>query len=186
MKRLLIYDASEKSFVGRLWQMGATLFSWKFDKVLAVKSWKDCLQQLQGLRGKEFDEIQVWSHGSPGETYICNTPETDVFYGFCEKILVPHGHLWLRNCGFARGKRGKAAMQSVANYINRDVYAFTHNIGDWASQSGLVGLRPLEVPYWSELDGYDTKGMPLDSRPWYKNTIPALTMELPDWAKKRS
>ena len=126
--RLLIYDASEKSFLGLLWKIGAALAWFYFDKILPVKNWQDFQNKVEEL-GNKYEEVQFWGHGSPGYIYINNYSNKNTAWEILSRVLNKGAIVWLRVCSFASQEMGKAAMERVSSTLGARLIANTHSIG---------------------------------------------------------
>ena len=184
MARLLIYDVSERGFVGLTWKVGAFLFRWKFDKIIAAKDFEECIVELKNLQEK-YDEVQFWGHGSPGFIFINKEPSLGEFWLTLAKVLTPNANVWLRVCSFAAGSVGKTMMSRISKTLNAKLMAYTYVIGTYACQSGLRVVTPKDPPKWSSSEGLNKTVTPIkfySSAPWLPRTNSAFAMSPPKWA----
>lgn len=161
--RLLIYDATESTFVGSTWKLGSNVFRRSFDKIVAAKDHRDFFDAITGP--VFWNHVQYWGHGGPGKPYLAgkSIPPSVAFQNV--------GEMWWRCCDVMQGAMGyKYAMQ----FSRRGVAVAGHTRIIHAMQSGLVGLKPDAEPWWDAFD----RGM---SAPWEKRTVFALRMSIPDW-----
>ena len=147
---ILIYDSTENTNVGRSWRIGAWLFSRWFDDVIAATSWEDVVEKIP----EGWTELQFWGHGTPANAYIGHKKDNNAIW---KKILDKSDfspQIWLRVCSFAHGDAGKKAMLDIVSMSDDgEIAAFTHDIGHWGLQSGLVKLRAGEKTKWSSQEG---------------------------------
>lgn len=186
-KRLMIYDASEKSFVGFSWKVGAAVFKSYFDTILAVQDWTDCHKQLAALVDK-YDEVQFWGHGSPGFIYVNSQPAPAEFWFALAKKISKNATVWLRVCSFAASSIGKTMMNQISKNLGAKIIAHTYSIGQWGCQSGTRAVTPTTLAGWSATEGVDKSKTPaelLPSSPWAPNTVFSLTMRPPDWVTNK-
>lgn len=183
-KKLMIYDASEKSFVGMTWKAGATLFSPYFDKILAVHDWTDCERLVKELPEK-YDEVQFWGHGSPGFIYVNKQPATASFWFALSEKVNPNANVWLRVCYFAATSFGKTMMNQISKNLNARVIAHTYSIGQWACQSGTRAVTPTALAAWPSTEGVGADKSFSHSAPWAPNTVSALSLTPPKWATNK-
>ena len=181
MKRLLIYDESENSFVGLTWKAGAKLLSPFFNVVVACKSIEGCIRQLDCLN-ETFDQVQFWGHGSSGNFYVNGQKATRELFQAIGKRTNAKSVLWLRVCSYACGAKGKLAMQSLAAILGCKVYAHTHIIGTWGCQSGLYSVTPGANATWNDSEGMGRDGRLKSSSPFEPKTVLATRVDPPKWA----
>lgn len=181
-KSLLIYDASELSFVGLTWRIGARLFA--FDQVLAVYGAEDCYAKIEALSssGVRFDDIQVWGHGLPGFVFLNSEPLAWEFWDHLAHLVRDSSStVWLRVCAFAATRRGQANCEHASKALGCGLVAHTHIIGTWACHSGLYGILPNQAAYWPTCA--ESPGEPPPrSTPFEARTVSAFRMTLPEWA----
>ena len=181
LKRLMIFDNSEKSFVGVTWKVGAKLLSPRFDTILACTSWDDCLTKLKRLEatGTVYDAVQFWGHGSPGNIYVGGKVAPDSLWVALSGLVRNTSTVWLRVCSFFAKENGKAAGNAVAAILGCRLLAHTHEIGKWACQSGLRAIvAPDKMAKWPDNEG---GGGTKSSAPWLANTVSALQVSEPKW-----
>lgn len=179
MTRLLIYDASEESAVGKAWKAGAFLNKKYFDEIWPVYSWSDFNNKVTSST-KKFDEIHWWGHGSPGRLYINEVKSNDKYLASFNQVVHQGGFIWLRVCAFAQGETGMNYMEWLSSITNTIVFAHTYNIGHWGAHSGLVKASPGQLVKYSETEGRDPKTNKLLNSSWVApRTISALRMKIP-------
>lgn len=184
MKKLCIYDASEKSLVGLSWKVAANLFRDDFHTVMPVNGVEDCLAKIDALQvaGEVFDEVQVWSHGTYGYVIFNGSAMSHHFWKSLSAIMASMtSTVWLRVCSFAATPKGKRACETASQLLRCRLVAHTHLIGTWACHSGAQGLRPGDKATWADTEGVTSKGHPLSSSPFQANTVPAWEMTVPYW-----
>lgn len=165
-RRLLIYDATDKSYIGQSWRVGAFLFQGLFDSVVGVKDIQEARDAF-GDQGNWWDEIQIWGHGAAGAPMIGRS-------SFRPDEKWRASLVWFRSCYVLRGQAGYEFAFDMAQ-TGTAVAGHTRLIGPWGMHSGLYALHENQDPWWSIHD----KG---GSAPWLPRTIPATEMELPPWA----
>lgn len=181
-KKLLIYDSSDKTFVGLTWKIGALLARFYFDKIISAESWSDFELKIKSLDSK-YDEVQFWGHGSPGFIYINNYSSKKAGWETLRDILNNHAVVWLRVCSFAAGELGKRYMENTSDLLAAKLISNSYSIGQWGCQSGLRAISPGETALWPDLEGFNPNGSYTNSAPWKTNTVSALRLSPPKWVK---
>lgn len=175
--KVLIYDAAEKTFLGKLWAIGAFFFGFRFKKVIAAKSWEQALTELEdfvNLRGVP-EEVQLWSHGWIGMPLINmkSMPLND-------KRIYLTDRWWFRCCYTVAGDLGHSLVNRfTSNGV--EVAGHTVVIGLWGLHPRLYCAKAYEDAWWTkELEEDRAKPSLFSPR-----TISALRMSLPKWSYKK-
>ncbi|HWL85382.1 MAG TPA: hypothetical protein VNO21_06250, partial [Polyangiaceae bacterium] len=158
--------------------------------------WADAFAWLSDFRaGEPIAEIQYWGHGKWGTVFVAQ----DAWNVHAFDLAHPHGEVlaslrarmlpearslvWFRTCETFGARAGHAFAVRVSNFWGARVAGHTHVIG--ALQSGLHGLRPGELPRWSDAEGLarGTPEAPLlakGSSPKAPHTIHFMNNAVPD------
>jgi len=169
--RVLMFDASETSFVGQSWAIGSKVFQGQFDKVFPVRTTGDVYQAISDLPAESVAELQFWSHGAVGQAVV---NRENLNFELPVWSALRGGRVWFRTCLTLAGRNGhRLAVRLGRQGI--DVAGHLGVIGTWGVHSHLVALRAGETPWWSER----VYG---NSAPWEPRTTTALAMHLPKWA----
>jgi hypothetical protein len=168
--RILAYDATPAPFfsVARTWIIGAALFGWRFDHVVAATSWYDVLNKCREI-GSDV-ELHFWGHGSPGQAFIGKQvlPRSDKRW---KHVRL----LWLRCCSTMHGSGGIAMVKALRKH-GTAVVGHLNIIGPMG-HSYLVGCAPGQPIWWTNTE-VDPRSW---SRPWQPRTVSPLRMRLPAW-----
>lgn len=167
--RVLIYDASEQSFVGRTWCWGAALFRQRFDYILPAESWDDAEYAVSLL--ERVDELQFWGHGGQGRPLIDRVPMTKSFAETLGTKTHDDSLVWFRSCYVFGGATGQSFARAMVRVLGCRVAAHTRLVHVW--QSGLYSLSPGGMCSWP----VDEAGT---SAPWRRHTVLCLRMRCPD------
>ena len=181
--RVIIYDASEKSYLGRSWKIGAALFKARgvVDLIIPAHSWDEAFKALGDLPPRSVKRIQVWGHGSPGRPLIAGErAPTQALIGVLRSVMFgAFSSIWFRACSVAQGDDGKRWVGHVAQAAGCRVAAHTFIVGPW--QSGLRVALPDDPPSWSSREGNDpATGEHLWSRPGAVRTVSMMAADIPD------
>jgi hypothetical protein len=173
--KVLIYDATDKSFVGKTWKVGATLFRPFFHAVIPAHSWDDALSDLMLLaleKDRPITEVQLWSHGGQGQPLINKKPMPvdDYRVGVTKRW-------WFRCCYTLGGTAGHKLANALAKR-GIEVAGHTVVIGYKALHPRLYALRAHKEAWWSTEIPDDAAKPKLRS----PRTITAFRMSLPKWA----
>ena len=177
MKTVIVFDDTERSFVGDSWRMGAKAYV-RAGKAFAVLPLKDFSDIARGRVTLDGDyAVEFWCHGAPGMISWYRRPfrSGDVSRA-AEKMRV--NRIWFRSCSTFAGSIGHHFAANVAEHAGCTVAGHTHLIGPL--QSGLHTLEPGQPPYWSMNEGQ--KGNRTGgkwSSPWAPNTITAWRNDIP-------
>ncbi len=180
-KKLLIYDAVPEAFVNQTWSAGAKMFASKFDRVIAGKSWDDIVAKL-AASDVVYDEVQFWGHGSFGEIYVAGRTAPKKFWIELATHVKKSSYVWLRVCSFAATQSGKHEMVRLADQLDCTILANTFSIGQWGVQSGLKSVNSSHLPNWPDSEGWNGRTC-IGSAPWRPETVTALQMSIPSWAR---
>jgi len=161
--RLIIYDKTDKNFVGWTWVVGSWLYSLfnRVDARYGAISWADALDWVIRIsENKEITEIQFWGHGSWGGAVI-NGDWLTSWWAQREplnsRLLTVRNRLakdfvwWFRTCNSFGAHKGMEFAKTFSNLIRRTVAAHTFII--WKFHSGLRVIRPTEEPSWPAEEG---------------------------------
>lgn len=178
MDCLIIYDTTDR-VLSPIWRAGARLYrvmGWA-DHAVGVKDWPTF---WSAARMNAPREVQLWGHGGPGYPLIAGR-----WMDEADALLHPATtHLWFRACSVFCGTLGRRFAGRMADQLQVDISAHTHQIGQWGFQSGLHTHQPHQIPAWSAMDGNDgTADVPISRRsgPLEPRTITALTPRVPTW-----
>jgi hypothetical protein len=204
--RLMIFDQTCRGsglFPGlsQAWAAGGQLYRSlrALDHVYGASSWQEALTWLATCRPDQpIDEIQFWGHGKWGSARI----DKDVLDDDALRPRHPlHQHLvsvrdrmqptsrvWFRSCETFGCTAGHEFARRWTDFFGCSAAGHTYVIGLF--QSGLHGLRPGELPHWSETEGLGlgTAEHPIRarwSRPGEPNTITCFRGEIPAACWKR-
>lgn len=180
--RLVIFDATRKpSILDETWGIGSfsMWFRGRTDGMFGVLNWNEAFTLLRN-RSNEYGlikEVQIWSHGKPGQVLINGEKLTDfindniVIEVFKKNpIMDPNGLFWFRTCSTFQGEIGKQFAKDFSNIVGCRIAGHTHIIG-CPTHSGLHSIKPNEEPSWPNEEGRNKKGKLLKSRIWRTNTI---------------
>lgn len=175
--RLVIFDAARKpSILDESWGIGAfsMWFRDRTDGMLGALSWGEVFAWLKNrAKIKLIKELQIWSHGSPGEVYINGEKLTNYLKENIKdfkSFMHPEGLIWFRTCATFHGKKGKEFAINMTNIFNCKIAAHSFKIG-FPTHSGLHLLKPNEKPKWPDKEGINKNGELQRSYFWRNNTI---------------
>lgn len=188
MTRVIIYDTTDAT-LSPVWALGARLYrrlGW-CDEISGAPTMAEAMISIRARHARaSVDEIQIWSHGSPGRLWWGRKAlPPDVLAGYLLGTLRPGGLLWLRICAYVCGAPGRQAVHHLGRHLGATVAAHTHDIGHYGLHSGLRVYHPDDSRMdWPAEEGIvegtiarPTRTAP--SRPWHPSTITALTHRLP-------
>lgn len=190
--KCIIYDRTVRSPVLWLtWRLWAwfLLLTRRVSRVYGAASVSDAMSYLVHtyfLEAVEWQQVQFWCHGRPGQVLIgqttltknCTADEWATLKDLSE-VIPRDCMVWFRSCSTFAGPAGKEFANWIAATLACHVAGFTYTI--WFFQSGLrcvgwVGQArfPNDVQIvpadWSALEG----GTGVLSWPWKPRTISAL------------
>jgi len=183
--KILIYDKSEKTFVGLSWKVGSFFFGTflrYFDHVCGASSWEDAFEWIEKTcekTGKPIKELQYWGHGLPGVPILNKHPLPIGLFLHIQKSIMPSTLIWFRCCAVFNGEQGHDFAKSISNFVKCRIAAHTFNIG-FPYHSGLHTIAPGFKPYWPTNEGLDKKGDVLGSSHAAPNTIFTLSNKFSD------
>jgi hypothetical protein len=175
--RVLIYDKTQTSwsekFLTFWWAAGQAIGN--FDTVIPAATWDEAYEGLANLPPVTLAQVQLWAHGAPARPLIDGKgPSLAALFSALDRRAGPGTVLWWRACNVFQGRRGQAFAQDL---VARGVRTVGHTrviSAPWVThQSGGYGLRPGELPHWSDQDAGG-------STPWQPNTCLVTRMTPPD------
>lgn len=199
--KLLVYDGTAKQGERPLrasWAAGARLYRalGRVDAYVGAQSWTDALAWCLRQPGDEpIEELQFWGHGKWGEARIAEDrlgissfdadhPHAPLLHALRARLLPRGGSLvWFRTCETFGARPGHRFAERLTREL--DVRAAGHTFVIGALQSGLHGLRPGEVPTWSDEEGLsagtaDAPRAAHDSAARAPNTIHFMNGRIPE------
>ena len=188
-KRIVFYDAADKSFASKFWRPGGKLYkaAGMTDEVIGVGSWRSLFQGLGQRPSESVSQVEVWCHGMPGRAYIdgktlrLNGKGHLHFTPYCHlawvyNAMAADGVFWLRSCYSFAGPIGKAFAEQLASETGCTAAGHTHLIGPW--QAGFRAVAEGGKADWSAKEG----GLGQKSYPWSPRCIPAWVNKIPtEW-----
>lgn len=186
-KRIVYYDATDKTLAPRIWWPGGRLYraAGMVDEVVPVESWSKLFQHLGWQETESVSQVEVWCHGMPGRAYINGKTlrvaddDTGLLAADVDTLgaytaMRDDGVFWLRSCYSFAGPWGKRFAETIATELDCVAAGHTRHVAAW--QAGLRTVAANEVADWPASEG----GIGKKSWPWTPRCIPAWVNKIPD------